>query len=154
MNRRFDAIVIGAGQAGPPMAGGSPRPAEGRPHRAQADRRNLRQHRLHADQDSGRQRLCGASRTARRRLRRQRRTLGVDFAAVMARKDKISTAALGPRSLAQGHGELRRRQGHARFLSPTTVKVGDDVLEGTASSSTSVAGPTRPISRASIRRGR
>ena len=74
MNRRFDAIVIGAGQAGPPMAGRlAAAGQDGRADRAQAHRRHLRQHRLHADQDPGRQRLRRPPRAARRRLRRQRR---------------------------------------------------------------------------------
>ena len=45
---------------------------EGRADRAQAVRRHLRQHRLHADQDPGRQRLCRASGAPRRRVRRRR----------------------------------------------------------------------------------
>ena len=74
MSRRFDAIIIGAGQAGP-AAGRAPdrRRHDGGDHRAQAVRRHLRQYRLHADQDAGRQRLCGASRPSRRRLRRHAR---------------------------------------------------------------------------------
>ena len=74
MNRRFDAIVIGAGQAGPPMVGRLA--AAGQKvalDRTQADRRNLRQHRLHADQDLGRKRLCGPSREARGGFRREGR---------------------------------------------------------------------------------
>ena len=39
---------------------------DGRAHRAQAVRRHLRQHRLHADQDAGGQRVRGASRPPRR----------------------------------------------------------------------------------------
>ena len=73
----FDAIIIGAGQAGPSLAA----PPDGsrqerRRHRAQALRRHLRQHRLHADQDAGRQRLCRAYGAARRRLRRVDRRPG------------------------------------------------------------------------------
>ena len=50
---------------GRPACGGR---AEGRAHRARSDRRDLRQHRLHADQDAGRERLCGSSRAARARI--------------------------------------------------------------------------------------
>ena len=46
---------------------------EGGDRRARPLRRHLRQHRLHADQDAGRQRLCHARRAPRRRLRVQRR---------------------------------------------------------------------------------
>ncbi len=64
---------------------------DGRHRRAQAVRRHLRQHRLHADQDAGRQRLCRPSRAPRRRLRRRRSTArsSVDMARVKARKDAI-----------------------------------------------------------------
>ena len=49
---------------------------EGGDHRAQAFRRNLRQYRLHPDQDAGRKRLCGARCTPCRRLRREHRREG------------------------------------------------------------------------------
>ena len=66
MAHRFDAIIIGAGQAGPSLAGRlTAGRHDGRRRRAQAVRRHLRQHRLHADQDAGRERLCGASRAPR-----------------------------------------------------------------------------------------
>jgi pyruvate/2-oxoglutarate dehydrogenase complex dihydrolipoamide dehydrogenase (E3) component len=102
----FDAIIIGAGQAGPPLAGrltaaGMKVGAD----RAQAVRRHLRQHRLHADQDAGRQRLCRASGaprgaeygvTHRRRGRRRHE-------AVKARKDA------GRRAIARRRRILARR---------------------------------------------
>ena len=44
---------------------------DSRCRRVQAPRRNLRERGLHAHQDSGRERLCGPSRPARRRLRSQ-----------------------------------------------------------------------------------
>ena len=57
VTRRFDAIIIGAGQAGPPLAGrltdaGQTVAVLERKH----DRRYLRQHRVHPDQDPGGQR--------------------------------------------------------------------------------------------------
>ena len=69
---RFDAIIIGAGQAGPSLAGRlTRRRHDGRHRRAQPVRRHLRQHRLHADQDARRQRVCRTSRAPRRRLWRR-----------------------------------------------------------------------------------
>ena len=55
------------GGAGPGAAAGGLRP-EGRDRRAQSLRRHLRQYRMHADQDDGRERLRHACRAARRRL--------------------------------------------------------------------------------------
>ena len=53
MNKTYDAIVIGTGQAGPSLARRlAERGHEGRHHRAQTVRRHLRQHRLHPDQDT------------------------------------------------------------------------------------------------------
>ncbi len=70
----YDAIIIGTGQAGPALARRlAGRWQEGRAHRAQAGGRHLRQHRLHANQGHGRQRLCRPPRPPRRRLRRRRR---------------------------------------------------------------------------------
>ena len=68
--KSFDAIIIGAGQAGPSLAGTADEGGHDRRlRRAQAVRRHVRQHGLHADQDARRERLCGASRQARRGLR-------------------------------------------------------------------------------------
>ena len=77
MSRKFDAIIIGAGQAGPSLAGRLTRGRHERgAGRAPSVRRHLRQHRLHADQGAGRQRLCRASGAPRRRVRREHRRRG------------------------------------------------------------------------------
>ena len=56
--------------------------------------------------------------------------VGVDFAAVMARKDKVVGASRsGLEGWLRGMANCTVIEGHARFLSPTTVEVGDDVLE-------------------------
>ena len=56
--------------------------------------------------------------------------VGVDFAAVMARKDKVVGASRsGLEAWLKGMANCTLFEGHARFLSPTTVRVGDDVLE-------------------------
>src|SRR5580658_8505114 len=56
--------------------------------------------------------------------------VGVDFAAVMARKDKVVGASRsGLEAWLKGMANCTVVKGHARFLSPTAVRVGDDVLE-------------------------
>ena len=71
-------------------------------------RRHLRQHRLHADQDAGRQRLCRARRAARRRLRLQHAgDITVDMKRVKARKDEVAGASTrGVERWLRGSGEL------------------------------------------------
>ena len=132
MNRRFDAIVIGAGQAGPPMAGRiAAAGKDGRPHRAQAHRRNLRQHRLHADQDVGRQRLCRPSRAARRRLRRDRRTRRRRFRGRHGPQGQVvGDSRSDLEAWLRGHGQLHRLSRVRRAsCRRRQVRVGDDVLE-------------------------
>ncbi len=72
--KSFDAIVVGAG-SGRAAAG---RPPDGCGHvgclrRTQALRRHLREHRLHADQDDGRERVCGVRCAAGGGVRRHAR---------------------------------------------------------------------------------
>ena len=69
MTVRFDAIVIGTGQAGPALAArlstaGMRVAVVERKH----FRRHLREHRMHPDQDLGGERLCRVSGAARRRV--------------------------------------------------------------------------------------
>ena len=57
--------------------------------------------------------------------------VGVDFAAVMARA-RTRLSAIPARILrpgCEGMANCTLLEGHARFLSPTTIRVGDDVLE-------------------------
>ena len=141
MNRRFDAIVIGAGQAGPPMVGRLRRRPEGRADRARADRRDLRQHRLHADQDDGRERLCGSSREARADFGVKVGPVGIDFAAVMARKDDVvGDSRSHLTAWLEGMANCTVVRGHARFLSPTTVQWATTCSRPSGSSSMSAAG--------------
>ena len=95
MTSTYDALIIGAGQAGPPLAGRLT--AAGMSvavDRAQALRRHLRQYGLHPDQNARRQRLCRASGAPRNGVWRQHRSeVAVDMKAVKARKDMISTRA-------------------------------------------------------------
>ncbi len=56
--------------------------------------------------------------------------VAVDFAAVMARKNKVSgNSRARVESWIEGLGDGALVRGHARFLSPTSVQVGDKVLE-------------------------
>ena len=107
----YDAIVIGAGQAGPSLAG---RLAGAGMKVAMIERklvrRHLRQYRLHADQDAGRQRLCGPYGAARRRISASSiaGAVSVDMKRVKARKDAVVGAlARRPREwLRWKHGAL------------------------------------------------
>jgi pyruvate/2-oxoglutarate dehydrogenase complex dihydrolipoamide dehydrogenase (E3) component len=78
--------------------------------------------------------------------------VGVDFAAVMARKDKVVG---GSRSnltgWLRGLANCTLVEGHARFLSPTGPGSATRCSKPSASTSTSAAGPSCPISRVSIR---
>src|SRR6202034_4405824 len=56
--------------------------------------------------------------------------VGIDFAAVMARKNAVvGNSRSHLTDWLQGMENCTVVRGHARFLSPTTIKVGDDVLE-------------------------
>src|SRR5262249_53019115 len=56
--------------------------------------------------------------------------VGVDFAAVMARKNRVvGNSRSGLEAWLRGMANCTLLEGHARFLSPTTVTVGGDVLE-------------------------
>ena len=73
MSERYDAIVIGTGQAGPSLAVRLAQAGpQDRDHRAQALRRHVRQQRLHPDEDADRERARRARRAHRRRLGRDR----------------------------------------------------------------------------------
>ena len=120
---------------GRPVAG---RPADRGRHdgghrRAQACRWNLRQHRLQADQDDGRQRLCGAYGAPRRRFRRLAR-----------RRNRRRRHEGGQGAQGRGGARVARRiwrpgspawrsapvlRGHARLASPRSVTVDGETLE-------------------------
>lgn len=63
MAERYDAIVIGTGQAAPALCAAGPRGPEDRAGQTQADRRHLRQCRMHPDQDDGGERAREAGET-------------------------------------------------------------------------------------------
>jgi pyruvate/2-oxoglutarate dehydrogenase complex dihydrolipoamide dehydrogenase (E3) component len=131
MNRRFDAIVIGAGQAGPSMAG---RIAASGKTVAVIERKLVGGTCVNTGCTPTKTLVASAyaAHLARRAadFGVSAGPVGVDFAAVTARKNRIVEA-----SRSKNEEWLRNMQngalikGHARFLSPTSVQVGDDVLE-------------------------
>ncbi len=131
MNRRFDAIVIGAGQAGPPMAGRLA--ASGRTV-AVIERKLIGGTCVNTGCTPTKTLVASAyaAHLARRAgdFGVSAGPVGVDFRAVMARKDEVvgnSRASL--ESWLRGMENCAVFKGQARFVSPTSVRVGDDVLE-------------------------
>ena len=81
--------------------------------------------------------------------------VGINFAAVMARKNAVvGNSRSHLTDWLEGMPICTVIRGHARFLSPTTVQVGADVLEADRFFITLVAEPSPPIFRAAIRCGR
>ena len=141
------------------------RAADGRPARRgrarrsrvierKLDRRHLRQHRLHADQDAGRQRLCRPSGAARRATSASApdRSASISPPSWPARTQVVGNSRSHLDGWLRGMANCTLIEGHARFLSPTTRPGRRRRARGRAqSSSTSAAGPSRPTFRASIR---
>jgi pyruvate/2-oxoglutarate dehydrogenase complex dihydrolipoamide dehydrogenase (E3) component len=131
MSRRFDAIVIGAGQAGPPMAA---RLAAAGQTVGLVERRLMGGTCVN-DGCTPTKTLVASAYAAH--LARRGADFGVsagavavDFAAVMARKNKVvGNSRSSLENWLRGMTNCTVLEGHARFLSPTTVQVGDDVLE-------------------------
>jgi len=131
MNRRFDAIVIGAGQAGPPMVG---RIAATGKSVGLIERKLIGGTCVNTGCTPTKTMVASAyaAHLARRAadFGVSAGPVGVDFTAVMARKDKVVGASRsGLEAWLRGMANCTLVEGHARFLSPTTVRVGDDVLE-------------------------
>jgi pyruvate/2-oxoglutarate dehydrogenase complex dihydrolipoamide dehydrogenase (E3) component len=131
MNRRFDAIVIGAGQAGPPMAG---RIAATGKTVALIERKLIGGTCVNTGCTPTKTLVASAyaAHLARRAADCgvSAGPVGVDFAAVMARKDKVvGDSRSGLEAWLRGMANCTLIGGHARFLSPTTLRVGDDLLE-------------------------
>ena len=131
MNSRFDAIVIGAGQAGPSMAG-----------RLAASGRTVAV--IERERPGGTCVNVGctptktlvASAYAAHLARRaadfgiSAGPVGVDFAAVMARKTKIvDDKRAGLESWLKAMPNCTLVEGHARFVSPHAVEVAGETLE-------------------------
>jgi pyruvate/2-oxoglutarate dehydrogenase complex dihydrolipoamide dehydrogenase (E3) component len=131
MNRHFDAIVIGAGQAGPPMVG---RLAAAGQKVALIERNLIGGTCVNTGCTPTKTLVASAyaAHLARRSAEFgvQVGPVGVDFAAVMARKNKVvGDSRSGLETWLRGMANCTVVEGHARFLSPTTVQVGADVLE-------------------------
>jgi pyruvate/2-oxoglutarate dehydrogenase complex dihydrolipoamide dehydrogenase (E3) component len=131
MNRRFDSIVIGAGQAGPAMAG---RLASAGQKVALVERKLIGGTCVNTGCTPTK--TLVASAYAAHLARRgsdfgvNAGPISVDFAAVMARKNKVvGNSRSNLTGWLRGMTNCTLLEGHARFLSPETVQVGDDVLE-------------------------
>jgi pyruvate/2-oxoglutarate dehydrogenase complex dihydrolipoamide dehydrogenase (E3) component len=131
MNRRFDSIVIGAGQAGPAMAG---RLASAGQKVALVERKLIGGTCVNTGCTPTK--TLVASAYAAHLARRgsdfgvNAGPISVDFAAVMARKNKVvGNSRSNLTGWLRGMANCTLLEGHARFLSPETVQVGDDVLE-------------------------
>ena len=131
MNRRFDAIVIGAGQAGPSMAG---RIAATGKTVAIIERELVGGTCVNTGCTPTKTLVASAyaAHLARRAgdFGLSAGPVGVDFAAVMARKDKVvGYSRSGLEGWLRGMANCTLIMGQASFVSPTSVRVGDDVLE-------------------------
>ena len=79
-------------------------------------------------------------------------TVGVDFAAVMARKDAIvANSRSHLEAWLRGLSHCTVIEAQARFLSPTTLLAGDEVLEAERFFVNVGCTPRRPISPAAIK---
>ena len=128
MNRHFDAIVIGAGQAGPPMVG---RLAAAGQKVALVERNLIGGTCVNTGCTPTKALVASAyaAHLARRGAEFGVKVgpVGVDFAAVMARKNAVvGNSRSGLEVWLRGMANCTVVQGHARFLSPTTVQVGAD----------------------------
>ena len=132
MAQRFDAIIIGAGQAGPPLAG---RLTKAGQTVALIEREHLGGTCVNDGCIPTKALVASASAAfvARRHadfgvtIGGQ---IGVDMQAVKARKDAIVGASVtGVTNWINGMPGLTLFIGHARFASPTSVTVGDETLQ-------------------------
>jgi pyruvate/2-oxoglutarate dehydrogenase complex dihydrolipoamide dehydrogenase (E3) component len=131
MTRRFDAIVIGAGQAGPPMAG---RLAAAGKKVALIERKLIGGTCVNTGCTPTKAMVASAyaAHLARRAadFGVTAGPVGVDFAAVMARKNTVvGNSRSHLEAWLGGMANCAVFRGHAKFLSPTVVAVGDDRLE-------------------------
>ncbi len=127
----FDAIIIGTGQSGPPLAG---RLAAAGMRVAIIERYRFGGTCVNTGCIPTKALVASAKaiHMARRAVDYGFQTgpIGVDTQAVKARKDRIVAASnQGLEKWLRGMKNCTVYQGHARFESPRTVRVGDEVLE-------------------------
>ncbi|KMO82363.1 mercuric reductase [Mycolicibacterium chubuense] len=131
MVQRFDAIIVGAGQAGPPLAG---RLTEAGQTVAVIERKLVGGTCVNSGCIPTKTLVASAhaAHIARRGadFGIGTGTVTVDMAAVKARKDRISTGDReGVESWIEGMPGCTLIRGHARFEGPHTLRVDDQVLE-------------------------
>ncbi|TPG33472.1 FAD-containing oxidoreductase [Mycolicibacterium hodleri] len=131
MTTTFDAIIVGAGQAGPPLAG---RLTEAGQSVAVIERKLVGGTCVNYGCIPTKTLVASAhtAHTARRGAEYGISTgaVSVDMAAVKARKDKISQDDRhGLESWLEGMDGCTLIRGHARFEGPHTIRVDDQVLE-------------------------
>ncbi|WP_312363946.1 FAD-containing oxidoreductase [Ensifer sp.] len=130
MSKRFDAIIIGAGQAGPSLAG---RLSAAGKSVALIERKLFGGTCVNTGCMPTKAMVASAyaAHMARRGADFGVATgpVSVDFARVMARKDKVRTdARSGVENWLKGMENCTVIEGHARFEDPHTVRVGEDIL--------------------------
>jgi pyruvate/2-oxoglutarate dehydrogenase complex dihydrolipoamide dehydrogenase (E3) component len=131
MPHSFDAIIIGTGQSGPPLAG---RLTSAGMRVAIIERKRFGGTCVNTGCIPTKALIASAKaiHTARRAADYGFRTgeITVDMPAVKARKDRIvAVSNQGIEKWLRGMKNCTVYQGHARFESPRTVRVGDEVLE-------------------------
>jgi len=131
MTSRFDAIVVGAGQAGPSLAG---RLAEAGMHVALIERGHLGGTCVNTGCTPTKA-LVASARVAHVARRAAdfgvtvKSDVAVDFPAVQARQRAISAASReGLERWIGGMDRCTLIRGHARFVSPSEIEVGDQIL--------------------------
>jgi pyruvate/2-oxoglutarate dehydrogenase complex dihydrolipoamide dehydrogenase (E3) component len=130
--QRFDAIIIGAGQAGPPLAG---RLTEAGQTVAVIERKLVGGTCVNSGCIPTKTLVASAhaAQTARRGAEYGIGTgdVSVDMPKVKARKDKVMLDDReGVESWLEGMDHCTLIRGHARFVDPHTIQVGDRVLQG------------------------
>ncbi|MCA1439272.1 FAD-containing oxidoreductase [Ensifer sp. IC4062] len=132
MSKHFDAIIIGAGQAGPSLAG---RLTAAGKTVALVERKLFGGTCVNTGCMPTKAMVASAYaiHTARRGAEygMTTGTIAIDFARVMARKEKVRLdARSGVESWLKGMNNCTVIEGHARFESPTDVRVGDELISG------------------------
>ncbi|WP_027997765.1 FAD-containing oxidoreductase [Sinorhizobium arboris] len=132
MHKRFDAIIIGAGQAGPSLAG---RLTDAGMTVALVERKLFGGTCVNTGCMPTKAMVASAYaiHTARRGAEYGMTTgaVSVDFGRVMARKEKVRLdARSGVEKWLKGMKNCAVFEGHARFEGPREIRIGDDLISG------------------------